>query len=177
MRGRSAILRRVSGGHYCFRSAAIQRHLSSLAGGAARSDAGGRRPPGCVGRAHRGLSSRSGLGKWETCFWFSTFADRFAELWECGNLARLLARFPRGSWEVWEACFWLSTLSTAPPFPQLPLHFRRRDAYFTVLRFVVVGRLASAGISSFAALPAHRFCYRARTSCNATGDTASGHQT
>ena len=31
----------------------------------------------------------------------------------------LLARFPRGLWEVWEAWFWLSTLSTAPPFPQL----------------------------------------------------------
>jgi len=39
---------------------------------------------------------------------------------------RFLARFPRSSWKEWEACFWLSTLSTAPSFPQLPLHRRYR---------------------------------------------------
>jgi hypothetical protein len=38
-------------------------------------------------------------------------------MWES---RRLLARFPRGSWEGWEACSWLSTLSTAPAFPRLP---------------------------------------------------------
>jgi hypothetical protein len=37
-------------------------------------------------------------------------------MWES---RRLLARFPRGSWEEWEACPWLSTLSTATAFPQL----------------------------------------------------------
>ena len=60
------------------------------------------------------------MGKWETCFWFSTFPSAFVagavEMWES---RRLLARFPRGSWKEWEACFWLSTLSTAPAFPQL----------------------------------------------------------
>jgi len=42
-------------------------------------------------------------------------------MWES---RRLLARFPRGSWEEWEACFWLSTLSTGPSFPQLSSAFR-----------------------------------------------------
>ena len=60
------------------------------------------------------------MGKWETCFWFSTFPSALVvgavEMWES---RLLLARFPRGSWKEWEACFWLSTLSTAPAFPQL----------------------------------------------------------
>ena len=60
------------------------------------------------------------VGKWETCFWFSTFPSALVagavEMWESGLL---LARFPRGSWKEWEACFWLSTLSTTPAFPQL----------------------------------------------------------
>lgn len=71
-------------------------------------------------RAKPGSCSRSGLGKWETCFWFSTFPDRFARAVGMWKSRRRLARFPRGSWKEWEACFWLSTLSTAPAFPQLP---------------------------------------------------------
>src|SRR4051812_34091677 len=60
------------------------------------------------------------VGKWKTCFWFSTFPSALVVgavgMWE----SRLpLARFPRGSWKEWEACLWLSTLSTAPAFPQL----------------------------------------------------------
>src|SRR4051812_26198254 len=59
------------------------------------------------------------VGKWKTCFWFSTFPSALVVgavgMWE----SRLpLARFPRGSWKEWEACFWLSMLSTAPSFPQ-----------------------------------------------------------
>ena len=50
-------------------------------------------------------------------FHFSTaFVAGAAGMWKS---RRLLARFPRGSWEVWEACPWLSTLSTATAFPQL----------------------------------------------------------
>src|SRR5215472_512047 len=60
------------------------------------------------------------VGKWETCFWFSTFPSALVagagEMW---GSRLLLARFPRGSWKEWEACRWLSTLSTAPAFPQL----------------------------------------------------------
>ena len=60
------------------------------------------------------------VGKWETCFWFSTFPSAFVagavEMWES---RRLLARFPRGLWKGWEARLWLSMLSTAPAFPQL----------------------------------------------------------
>jgi len=60
------------------------------------------------------------VGKWKTCFWFSTFPSAFVvgavEMWES---RRLWARFPRGSWKEGEACLWLSTLSTAPAFPQL----------------------------------------------------------
>jgi hypothetical protein len=60
------------------------------------------------------------VGKWETCFWFSTFPSALVAgavgMWES---CRFLARFPRGSWKEGKACLWLSTLSTAPPFPQL----------------------------------------------------------
>src|SRR3954452_11752697 len=45
------------------------------------------------------------VGKWKTCFWFSTFPSALVVgavgMWE----SRLpLARFPRGSWKEWEAC-------------------------------------------------------------------------
>src|SRR5579884_435024 len=60
------------------------------------------------------------VGKWETCFLFSTFPSaRVAGAVEMWESRRLWARFPRGSWKEWEACLWLSTLSTAPAFPQL----------------------------------------------------------
>ena len=70
----------------------------------------------CVFSWERGIGA---VGKWKTCFWFSTFPSALVagavEMWE----SRLpLARFPRGSWKEGEACFWLSTLSTAPAFPQ-----------------------------------------------------------
>src|SRR3954452_22651359 len=61
------------------------------------------------------LSILAAVGKWETCFWFSTFPSAFVAgavgMWES---RRPLARFPRGSWKEWEACLWLSTLSTVP---------------------------------------------------------------
>src|SRR5215469_13609474 len=71
------------------------------------------------------------VGKWETCFWFSTFPSALVagavEMWES---RLLLARFPGGSWKEWEACLWLSTLSTAPAFPQLtPAWFRGRTRF------------------------------------------------
>lgn len=62
-------------------------------------------------------SSRGGMGKWETCFWFSTFPGRLAPavgMWE----SRCLCEISKGLWEEWEACFWLSTPSTVPPFPR-----------------------------------------------------------
>ena len=54
------------------------------------------------------------MGKWETCFWFSTFPSAVVVgavgMWK----SRLpLVRFPRGSWKEGKACPWLSTLSTA----------------------------------------------------------------
>jgi hypothetical protein len=48
----------------------------------------------------------------------------------------LLARFPRGSWEVWETCFWFSTLSTAPPFPQLSSLWIWRDGQLLHAPFI-----------------------------------------
>src|SRR5438045_9756713 len=45
------------------------------------------------------------VGKWETCFWFSTFPSALVVgavgMWES---RLLLARFPRGAWKEWEAC-------------------------------------------------------------------------
>ena len=64
------------------------------------------------------------MGKWKTCFWFSTFPSALiveaVGMWESRPP---LARFPRGSWKEGEACLWLSTLSTAPAFPQLCVGF------------------------------------------------------
>jgi hypothetical protein len=57
------------------------------------------------------------MGKWETCFWFSTFPARLAAavgMWE----SRVVCEISKERWEEGEACFWLSTPSTAPPFPQ-----------------------------------------------------------
>ena len=60
------------------------------------------------------------MGKWKTCFGFSTFPSALiveaVGMWESRPP---LARFPRGSWKEGEACLWLSTLSTAPSFPRL----------------------------------------------------------
>jgi hypothetical protein len=60
------------------------------------------------------------VGKWKTCFGFSTFPSALVVgavgMWETRPR---LARFPRGSWKEGEACLWLSTLSTAPAFPRL----------------------------------------------------------
>jgi hypothetical protein len=71
----------------------------------------------CFGFENKGIGA---VGKWKTCFWFSTFPSALVAgavgMWE----SRLLvARFPRGSWKEWEARLWLSTLSTVPAFPQL----------------------------------------------------------
>ena len=64
------------------------------------------------------------MGKWKTCFWFSTFPSALiveaVGMWESRPP---LARFPRGSWKEGEACLWLSALSTAPAFPQLCVGF------------------------------------------------------
>jgi hypothetical protein len=64
------------------------------------------------------------VGKWKTCFWFSTFPSALiveaVGMWESRPP---LARFPRGSWKEGKACLWLSTLSTAPAFPQLCVGF------------------------------------------------------
>ena len=60
------------------------------------------------------------VGKWETCFWFSTFPSACFR-WSCGNvgISPVLGEIPKGLWKEGEACFWLSTLSTAPAFPRL----------------------------------------------------------
>src|SRR5712692_2352211 len=45
------------------------------------------------------------VGKWKTCFWFSTFPSALVVeavgMWES---RQPLARFPRGSWKEGEAC-------------------------------------------------------------------------
>jgi hypothetical protein len=118
----------LSGVNYFFRSATItfpyQRQLLLRRRGAPppRGRAPTRRAArfSAFERRDRSRSREAGLGKWETCFWFSTFPVRFARAVGMWESRRLWARFPRGSWKGWEACFWLSTLSTAPPFPQLP---------------------------------------------------------
>src|SRR6266567_3185833 len=59
------------------------------------------------------------VGKWETCFWFSTFPSASSpELWKCGNLACSRRDF-QGSVETGGSLLWLSTVSIDPPFPQL----------------------------------------------------------
>jgi len=90
-------------------------------------------------RRNRSRGREAGVGKWKTCFWFSTFPDRFAGavgMWE----SRLpLARFPRGLWKERKARLWLSTLSTAPAFPRPRLCSQKTAAFST-----------------------HEFCYRAQ---------------
>ena len=63
------------------------------------------------------------MGKWETCFWFSTFPFRFAGagvMWE----SRVVCEISKELGEEGKACLWLSTPSTAPPFPR-PRFWRR----------------------------------------------------
>jgi hypothetical protein len=64
------------------------------------------------------------VGKWETCFWFSTFPSACfpPELWKCG-ISPVLGEIPKGLWKQGEACFWLSTVSIGPSFPQLSSAF------------------------------------------------------
>jgi len=77
-----------------------------VVGEAARSaarQAEGDSPPGsCVLVRKREIGA---VGKWETCFWFSTLSSALVAgavgMWES---RLLLARFPRGSWKGWEAC-------------------------------------------------------------------------
>src|SRR5947208_1765172 len=50
------------------------------------SELGGRSPP--VGPRFSFWDKEMAVGKWETCFWFSTFPSASSpELWKCGNLA------------------------------------------------------------------------------------------
>jgi hypothetical protein len=66
---------------------------------------------------------KSRVGKWETCFWFSTFPPRSRR--SCGNvgISPALGEIPKELWKEGKACFWLSTLSIAPSFPQLSSRF------------------------------------------------------
>jgi hypothetical protein len=61
-------------------------------------------------------SSRSGMGKWKTCFRFSTFPSRFACAVGMWKFRRLLARFPRGGGKSGKPGFGF------PRFPP-PRHF------------------------------------------------------
>ena len=60
------------------------------------------------------------VGKWETCFWFSTFPSAFV-VGAVGNvgISPAFGEISKGLWKEGKACFWLSTLSMAPAFPQL----------------------------------------------------------
>src|SRR6185369_14229820 len=67
------------------------------------------------------------VGKWETCFWFSTFPRRSRR--SCGNvgISPAFGEISKGLWKEGEACFWLSTLSTTRHFhSSLPLCFISR---------------------------------------------------
>ena len=63
-------------------------------------------------------SSRAAVGKWETCFWFSTFPgarSRAVGMWE----SRAFWRDFQGAVEsVGKPGSWFSTLSTGPAFPR-----------------------------------------------------------
>ncbi len=65
----------------------------------------------------RWLWSRAVVGKWETCFWFSTFPwtrSRAVGMWE----SRAFCEISKGRWKAWETRSWFSTLSTGPAFPR-----------------------------------------------------------
>src|SRR3982750_1403442 len=69
---------------------------------AARQAEGDSPPGSCVLVGKREIGA---VGKWETCFWFSTFPSALVVgavgMWES---RLLLARFPRGWWKGGEAC-------------------------------------------------------------------------
>jgi len=69
------------------------------------------------------------VGKWETCFWFSTFPSACfpPELWKCGNLA-LFARFPRNGGKRGNPAFGFPRF---PPFR----HFHSSLFHYAVLLF------------------------------------------
>ena len=91
----------MSGVNYFFALATIisphQRQLLS------NSLGGGEAPPSAAFL----LCEKENSGRWESgkpAFGFPLFHPPSSpELGECGNLACLLARFPRGSWKEWEA--------------------------------------------------------------------------
>jgi hypothetical protein len=60
---------------------------------------------------------KKAVGKWETCFWFSTFPSASPpELWKCGNLARSWRDFQGARGKRGKPAFGF------PRFPQ-PRHF------------------------------------------------------
>src|ERR1700674_5723793 len=72
---------------------------------------------GAAGRCF-GLGEKNReVGKWKTCFWFSTFppAAEAVGMWE----SCCFRKISKELWKGWESCSWISTLSMAPSFPQL----------------------------------------------------------
>ena len=126
-----AFLGGVSGVNYFFSLTTTispyQRQLlfNSLRRREAPPPGGGRSPPAAPG-FRSGEKGFVAVGKWETCFWFSTFPSACFR-WSCGNvgISPALGEISKGLWKEGEACLWLSTLSIAPPFPQLFWGFGR----------------------------------------------------
>ena len=105
---------------FCFSSQLLHSFFAlSLGRGQARSAAaegGGRSPPVLFVFS---FIYENAVGKWETCFWFSTFPRRSRR--SCGNvgISPAFGEISKGLWKEGKTCFWFSTLSIAPPFPQL----------------------------------------------------------
>src|SRR5437899_3972417 len=96
------------------------------------------------------------VGKWETCFWFSTFHGLVAGavgMWE----SRVLCEISKEWWEEGKSCCWICTLSTAPPFPQLS-SFLTLSPFLTAFvdRVFAMGGWPGAAPESVAAAAAWR---------------------
>src|SRR5579871_3805946 len=102
-----------------------------------------RPPPGLLSELGF-LRGKQRVGKWETCFWFSTFPRGVGAvgMWESRSDFQ-------GLWARWKTCFWFSTAST-------DRHFHGPPITRSVLPWIRNQQTNAAWLAASAALLADR---------------------
>ena len=87
----------------------------------------------------RWLSSRAVVGKWETCFWFSTFPwtrSRAVGMWE----SRAFCEISKGRWKAWKPALGFPRFPRARHFHRPPLAELRQGRRLALPKQLGLGR-------------------------------------
>ena len=115
--------------------------------------------------------SRAAVGKWETCFWFSTFPgprSRVVGMWK----SRAVCEISKGRWKEWESRLCFSTLSTDPAFPQPFPRGRVLDAHWRLIGPAAVAIRSCTSAIAVLWLPPSSAHIRYRSSSALSGPSA-----